>query len=385
MRNIIFAVVLSVLFANLGFAQEYEFKQVFKKAKFDRPIYLCPLPDGSNRLVIIEQAGRVLLIENNPEAAEFTVAYDDRDDVFSPANGGFNEEGLLGIAFHPKFSENRQVFLHYSVAKPRGNIISRFTMDESFTKIDHASEEVIMQIEQPFFNHNGGSITFGPDGYLYIALGDGGSANDPQGHGQNLKTLLASILRIDVDNKADGKNYAIPADNPFIDTKGARPEIFAYGLRNVWRMSFDRKTGTLWAGDVGQNLWEEIVIVEKGGNYGWNWVEGNHDFQPPANKAKMKDLVPPIVEYDHNLGKSVTGGYVYRGKAMPKMDGAYIYGDYQTGIIWTLRYDEDAKTLTQEPKVETVIPEISSFGEDHDGEIYVISLQGRIYKWQPKG
>src|ERR1019366_2026036 len=196
---------------------------------------------------------------------------------------------------------------------------------------------ILFTIKRKFWNHDGGTLCFGPDGYLYIALGDGGSFNDPDANGQNLKTLLAKVLRIDVDHKDPGKNYAVPKDNPFVGKEGALPEIWAYGLRNIWRMAFDKKTGKLWASDVGQNLYEEIDIIVKGGNYGWSLREGLHPFSVKG-VGPRKDLVEPIWEYRHDVGKSLTGGQVYRGKRLPELDGSYVYGDYVSTKIWGLRY-----------------------------------------------
>jgi glucose/arabinose dehydrogenase len=253
-------------------------------------------------------------------------------------------------------------------------------------RADPASEEELLRIEHPYWNHDGGTVAFGPDGYLYIAVGDGGAANDPHDHGQNLSTLLGAILRIDVDRKDDGKPYAIPKDNPFVGRAEARPEIYAYGLRNVWRMAFDRKTGRLWAGEVGQNLFEEINLIEKGGNYGWKIREALHPFTAEGI-APRKDLIEPIWEYHHDVGKSITGGTVYRGKALPLLEGAYLYGDYLTNRLWALRYDEGKKrVVANQPIQDPGIPMLS-FGEDEMGEVYflTVSATGRgIHRFVPK-
>lgn len=353
---------------------------VFEALRFERPVYLTHIPDGSNRLLVVEQSGRVFIFDNAPDVSEAHVAIDLRSKVLSPAaEGGQNEEGLFGIAFHPKYRENRQVFLHYTAQGRRRNVLSRFTMKEDGRTIDRDSEQVLLELPQPYWNHNGGMIEFGPDGYLYIALGDGGSGGDPHRHGQNLRTLFATILRIDVDKPgADGKPYAIPQDNPFVNRPNARPEIYAYGLRNVWRFSFDRKTGDLYAGDVGQELWEEINLVTRGGNYGWNIREGAHAYRTPE-RGEPDGLIGPIVEHNHSESKSITGGYVYRGKNIPQLDGWYIYGDYATGLMWALQYNPQTKER-QGPHVIGFTPEIASFGEDEQGEIYVVSLQGSIRK-----
>ncbi len=240
-------------------------------------------------------------------------------------------------------------------------------------RADPASEEEILRItDRPFWNHDGGTIVFGPDGYLYIAIGDGGLANDPFQNGQNLGKLLAKVLRIDVNRKETGKNYSIPADNPFVQTPGARPEIWAYGLRNVWRMAFDRKTGKLWASDVGQNLYEEIDLIVRGGNYGWNLREGLHPFGTQGVGPRSA-LIEPIWEYHHDVGKSLTGGLVYRGKRLPELDGHYLYADYVSARIWALRHDDvKGRVVANHPIRDANVP-VMSFGEDEQGEAYVLT------------
>ncbi len=378
MKSLLIFMVFAVLCASSpAFAQGYGFEHTFKHLQFERPVLLTAPPDGTDRLFVIEQAGRVLWFDNrlNVAGSDVHVALD--------ISGGKvrrkgNEEGLLGLAFHPDFADNRYVYLHYSASKPRRNVVSRWTMENDTGVILPKSEHVILEVEQPFGNHNGGDIHFGPDRFLYITLGDGGAGGDPHGNGQNLTTLLASILRIDVDHPQDGKPYGIPQDNPFINTPNARSEIYAYGLRNVWRFSFDSKTGTLWAGDVGQNAKEEIDIIAAGGNYGWNPREG---FSPYNGGTKTPDMIDPIVEHGRNEAASITGGYVYHGNALPQLQGAYIYGDYVTGIIWRLRYD--GQQVTEHEQIGNV-PEIASFGVDAKGELYICSLRGRIYKLTPK-
>jgi glucose/arabinose dehydrogenase len=290
---------------------------------------------------------------------------------------GGNEEGLLGLAFAPDYRENGYFYVYYSAADPRRSVVSRFSLDqENINVADSQSEVIIMEIAQPFSNHNGGQLAFGPDGYLYIGLGDGGSEGDPQGNGQNLGTLLGKILRINVSGLSAPGDYEIPADNPFLNTKGAPPEIWAFGLRNPWRFSFDSATGLLWAGDVGQNLWEEIDIVAKGANYGWNIMEGFHCYSP-ATGCNQSGLTLPLVEYDHSQGCAVIGGYVYRGDQIPSLQGYYIYGDYCSGNIWALAYHDNAVTkniLLAESGLS-----ITSFGEDLAGNLYILSRDGGIY------
>lgn len=371
-------VVLVLLYVTtLASAQGYGFEHTFKHLQFERPVLITAAPDGTDRLFTVEQAGRVLWFENRPgvRGSDVHVALDISGNQVRRKG---NEEGLFGLAFHPDFNNNRYLYLHYSTSAPRRNVLSRWTMDEHAQRVLPDSEHVILEVPQPFGNHNGGDIQFGPDGYLYITLGDGGAGGDPHGNGQNLSTLLAAILRIDVDHPQPGKPYGIPVDNPFINTPDARPEIYAYGLRNVWRFSFDTETGTLWAGDVGQNAREEIDIITAGGNYGWNPREG---FSPYNGGKKMPDMIDPIVEHGRNEAASITGGYVYHGGAIPQLQGAYIYGDYVTGIIWRLRYD--GQRVTEHEQIGNV-PEIASFGVDTHGELYICSLRGRIYKLAPK-
>lgn len=344
----------------------------FPQLRFRRPLYMTYPPDGSDRLFVLEQAGRVLWFKNHKAVADTHVALDIGKQV--RRNG--NEEGLLGLAFHPDFKSNGQVFLHYTAARGRRrNILARFVMDKTRGKIDPASRQIILEVDQPWANHNGGMITFGPDGYLYIALGDGGAGGDPLNNGQNKATLLGSILRIDVDHRDPGLAYGIPPDNPFVGVPDARGELWAYGLRNVWRFSFDRQTGELWAGDVGQVQWEEIDLIKKGSNYGWNAWEGNHPFKPTGEGGPFEK---PVIEHPRAQARSITGGYVYRGKQNPSLQGAYVYGDFATGLVWCLRYDGRQVT---EHRYITHVPSPSSFGEVENGEIYITSFDGQVYKF----
>jgi quinoprotein glucose dehydrogenase len=308
-----------------------------------------------------------------------------------------NEEGLLGMAFHPNYKTDGRVFVYYTTTDaPQLSVISSFRVSKDDpNSADPNSEVVLMKVKQPFWNHNGGTLAFGPDEYLYIALGDGGSANDPHRNAQNLKTLLGTVLRIDVNRKSGRRNYAIPKSNPFVgNRRAARPEIYAYGLRNIWRMSFDQKTGKLWAGDVGQNLWEEINIIVKGGNYGWNVREALHHFVPKGGKRpkgadarRPKGMIDPIWEYHHDIGKSITGGQVYRGKKLPSLYGKYVYADYVSGKIWALDYDAKQKrVLGNHPIPGNKMPVIT-FGEAEDGEVYfcIVSPTGQgIYRFVQK-
>ncbi len=301
-----------------------------------------------------------------------------------------SELGLLGIAFHPRFQSNGRFFLHYT---PRGDtLISRVAEwslpGGDFYKGTPTETAVLLEVEQPFPNHNGGQIQFGPDGFLYIALGDGGAGGDPLDHGQNLSTLLGSILRIDVDSPGGSKPYAIPDDNPFVGREGAAPEIYAYGLRNPWRFSFD-KLGRLWTGDVGQNKWEEISIIESGENYGWNFKEATHCFEPPqdceqAAKDAGKTLVEPVYEYDHSTGYSVTGGYTYEGTQIPELKGAYVFGDLN-GSVWALHVPDGSPRPDVLFDLGSMPGMPTTFGRSPDGELWVGDYNsGQIFRIRPR-
>jgi glucose/arabinose dehydrogenase len=337
-----------------------------------RPLLLTHAGDGSDRVFVATEHGVIHVFPNDQKATKTQLFLDLQDRVVYDDNQ--NEEGFLGLAFHPSYKRNGEFFAFYTTRKGRlTNIVSRFRVSrEDPNRADPASEEVLLRIVKPFWNHNGGTLCFGPDGYLYIAVGDGGAANDPFDNGQNLKRLLGKVLRIDVDHKDAGLAYAIPRDNPFVNKKDARPEIWAYGIRNIWRMAFDRKTGVLWAGDVGQNLYEEIDLVSRGGNYGWNRREGLHPFGAKGSGPRQ-DLVEPIWEYHHDVGKSITGGAVYRGSRLPDLYGSYVYGDYVSGKIWALRYSEaEKRVVANRPIRDRTLP-IMSFGEDEKGEVYYMT------------
>lgn len=358
-----------------------KYEETFTNIRPRRPVVITHAGDGSDRLFIVTQQGVIHVIPNRPDVDKTTKFLDIESKVAYADNQ--NEEGLLGLAFHPKYKENGQFFVYYTTSEtPQTSIISRFTVSKDDPNhADPESEVEIMRISQPFWNHNGGTIVFGPDGYLYVGLGDGGKFNDPQMNGQNIQTLLGSILRIDVDHQEEGRKYAIPKDNPFYgQDRFARGEIYAYGLRNVWRMSFDRETGTFWAADVGQDTWEEINIVKSGGNYGWNLREAMHPFGPAGAPAR-DDLIEPIFEYHHDIGKSITGGNVYRGKALPELNGYYLYGDYVSGKIWALKRDEQTGEVTENRLIPGENVPVITFGEDEQGEIYFSDPFGRIFKF----
>lgn len=365
--------------------------------KFKRPVCTAVPPDGSGRIFLVEQNGRILILPSDRTDRETELFLDisDRQPLVS------NEEGLLGFDFHPRFQENGKCYLYYSQQKPRRSVVSEIRIsNDDPAKADLSTERILMEIPQPFGNHNSGPIVFGPDGYLYIALGDGGSANDPHGNGQNLTTLLGSVLRIDVDSKTGELPYGIPPNNPFAgQADGIRGEIWAYGFRNPWRMSFDRKTGELWLGDVGQNKWEEVNLVVKGGNYGWNAREGFHTFA--EQKGIAVNHIAPVIEYphapgmpdqliEHGIGLSITGGFVYRGQKIPELEGVYVYADYIIGMIWGLQYRKGKLSrhgvlvdAPLEPRIEKkpVIRAIAGFGEDSAGELLILAFDGRIYEF----
>ena len=365
----------------LAEAPKVEIVQAFPELRIARPIVVTHANDGSNRLFVASQIGKIYCFENKADVSEPNLYLDIEESVRYIDKE--NEEGLLGFAIHPDYKKNGQFFLFYTTTdEPHVSVISRFNVSSTDpSKADPNSEVELMRIPQPFWNHNGGTLAFGHDGYLYIALGDGGKANDPFKNGQNLATLNGSILRIDVDKKSKDHNYAIPADNPFVGLKEARPEIYAYGFRNVWRLSFDRKTGALYAADVGQNIWEEINIVVKGGNYGWNLREAKHKFGDNGSEASDK-LIDPIFEYHHDVGKSITGGHVYRGSAVPSLKGMYMYADYVSGKVWALEHTPSGKILGNHEIKSMNLP-IITFGEDEQGEVYLTTQLGGgiIYKF----
>ncbi|MCE9604610.1 MAG: PQQ-dependent sugar dehydrogenase [Planctomycetia bacterium] len=355
-------------------------ENAFPELTLERPIALTNAGDGTNRLFVIGQRGKVFVFPNEKSVSEPTVFLDlvAQTAPFEKAA----EEGLLGLAFHPKYKTNGEFFVFYTpLEQPRRSRISRFKVDpKNPNAADPKSEEVVIEIAQPFANHNGGTIVFGPDGMLYIGMGDGGGAGgDPLVNGQNLGTHLSKILRIDVDHKHAGLAYAVPKDNPFVGREGAKPEIWTYGMRNPWRMAFDPATGDFWAADVGQGVWEEINLITRGGNYGWSLVEGLHPFKPVA---EPKDpLVAPIWEYHHELGKSITGGSVYRGKLVPELVGHYLYADYVSGRVWALKYDRDTKKVVANRPIFGNVAPITSFGEDENGEVYFVTINGGIFKF----
>ena len=347
---------------------------------FLSPVLALAAPGDPSRWFVVEQRGTVQVFNNDASVATSSVFVD----LTARVDDGPGEAGLLGMAFHPDFASNGYVFLSYT--RNLGtleSVIARYTL--SGNVLDPSSETILLTVAQPFGNHNGGHIAFGPDGFLYAGFGDGGGAGDPEENGQNTTTLLGSVLRIDVDG---GSPYAIPPGNPFAgNTECAGgsglqpcPEIYAWGFRNPWRWSFDRQTGDLWVGDVGQNLWEEVDRVEAGLNYGWDEREGAHCFEPPTGCSTAN--VDPITEYSHDLGdRSITGGYVYRGASFTALQGFYLFGDFISGRIWSV-----AATSAQGTAPDLLLDSphnISAFAEGEDGELYVVSYAGRLYRVVP--
>ncbi len=363
-------------------APDIDVQQVFANLAFSQPVAMVQAP-GASRWYVVEQRGVVRAFDNDPNTSASEVAID----IAMRVNSGFNESGLLGIAFHPQFPATPELFLSYTGSSGNQLVsnVSRFFADANGV-FDPNSEQILLSVLQPQGNHNGGDLAFGEDGNLYAAFGDGGGAGDPGDNGQNVATLMGAILRIGVDGNSP---YEIPLDNPFagnaLCTQGfggdACPEIFAWGLRNPWRMSFDSQTGSLWVGDVGQGDWEEVDRIELDGdyadnNFGWNDREGAHCY-PPGSTCST-DSLDPVAEYDHGVGRSITGGYVYRGAAISGLAGWYVFGDFVTGRLFAVPEDSQP-TVAPDILLETTLS-ISSFAEDTDGELYVIDYGGTIHK-----
>lgn len=368
--------LLLVIVAGIGYiiAQNpsdapYDLKPIV--TGLEQPLFIVPAPDDTGRLFVIEQSGQIRVATNTGQLLrEPFLDLKDKTGVTA------NERGLLGLAFHPNFAENGYFYINYTRLSGGNTVVSRYQVSAGdMNRADPDSESIILEIDQPYGNHNGGMIAFGPDGYLYIGMGDGGSAGDPLKSGQNPFSLLGALLRIDVDNSDP---YTIPPDNPFADGKDGLPEIWAIGLRNPWRFSFDMETHDLYIADVGQNQYEEVNFQPAnsngGENYGWNIYEGTHLYSGiPFDQA-----VFPVVEYSHNQGCSVTGGYVYRGEAIPALQGHYIYGDFCSGTVWWLKQDDDGE-WGHGVLFDTDM-QITSFGQDLDGEVYIVDRRGGVYQ-----
>lgn len=331
----------------------------------ENPVFLTHAGDGSTRLFVVEQPGRIRVLEG---PALLPAPFLDITKLV--LFGG--ERGLLGLAFHPDYRHNGRFFVNYTRNPDGATVVAEYRRGPTATSASQ-EERILLIVPQPYPNHNGGMVAFGPDGYLYIGLGDGGSKGDPGNRAQNPEDLLGKILRIDVDR---GDPYGIPMDNPFAKG-GGRPEIYAVGLRNPWRFAFDAETGSLWVADVGQYKWEEIDLVTRGGNYGWRVMEGTHCFHPSTD-CQTTSFILPVSEYFHDKGRcSITGGYVYRGQAVPGLVGAYLYGDFCSGEIFALPKSERINEPRQILKSSLLI---SSFGEDATGELYVLDHKGGVYR-----
>ncbi len=336
---------------------------------FQRPLDLQQPADGTGRLFVVEQAGTIRIVQSG------TVLANPFLDITGKVDSSAPEMGLLGLTFHPQFAQNRRFFIHYDrrVNGQIESVIAEYmTLATDPNLADPASERILLTVDQPFTNHKGGQLAFGPDGFLYIGFGDGGSEGDPLGNAQNLGTLLGKMLRIDVDATGPGTQYAIPPDNPF-GNGGGLPEIWAYGLRNPWRFSFDRATGRLFAADVGDSRREEVDIIQRSGNFGWNIMEGTLCFKPPSG-CNRNGLTLPVAEYDHSEGNAIIGGYVYHGASVPGLQQAYVFGDLSTGKIWMLA-ENPPGTFTR-TLLLTAGRTLSSFGQDQAGELYVIDYGG---------
>ena len=370
--------IFIILFFTVSSFAQYSIQVAFPNMTFSLPVEMVNAGDGTNRIFVVTQKGKIYVFPNSPTASNPKIFLD----ISDSASQGGGEMGLLGLAFHPNYSNNRYFYVDYTTeASPLRSKISRF--QTSASNPDSAvrnSELVLLTVVQPFTNHNGGHLAFGPDGYLYIAFGDGGSGGDPQNNAQNRSVLLGKILRIDVNPFSKNAVYSIPPTNPFYgNSQGWRQEIFAYGLRNPWKFSFDIPSGRIWAADVGQASWEEVDIIQSGKNYGWRIKEGFVCYNPPAG-CDSAGLTSPIWTYYHSEGQSVTGGYVYRGPTVPSLTGKYVYADFASGRIWALTYNGI------NPAVNSLVYDspifISSFGVDQNNELYICEYgpSGKIYK-----
>lgn len=367
-------------FLRVAGAQSLVLRNAFPNLTFNHPLFLTHSKDSTNRIFVVRQDGIINVFPNDSSVASAGVFLD----IAAKLSSRGGEEGLLGLAFPPDFRTSRVFYINYTVPSADSPsrmkvVVARYAVSPSDSnRADSASERRLLEIEEPFHNHNGGMLAFGPDSDLYIGVGDGGSANDPFNNGQSLTTLLGKILRIDVRGDS---GYAIPPDNPFsADTTGIKKEIWAYGLRNPWRFSFDAATGQLWAGDVGQDTREEVDIIKRGGNYGWKIMEGKICRPGGGGNCDTTGLIMPLVDYGRNLGSSITGGHVYRGSRLPQLRGAYIFGDYGWGTVFLLRY-EGGKVTADSVLLRNDSLNISSFGVDQEQELYVLGYNtGKVLK-----
>jgi glucose/arabinose dehydrogenase len=359
-----------------------QFRLVEVAGGFATPIYLTNAGDGSGRLFVVEQPGRIWIVKDGQKSA--APFLDISGLVSQDVLGGYSERGLLGLAFHPDYEENGLFYVNYTDRNGDTHIVEYMVSAENPDVANPNSARELLFVSQPYSTHNGGQLAFGFDGYLYIAFGDGGSRDDPGGNGQNPGVLLGKILRIDVDDWDFDHPYGIPADNPFSTNPALAPEVWAWGLRNAWRFSFDRATGDLYIADVGQNQYEEInfqsVDSAGGENYGWNRYEATHRY---LGAEPATPVVMPIAEYSHGEGCSVTGGYVYRGDLVPELTAAYFYGDYCSGNVWGAYRDPNGDWRSG--ILFDAQMSISSFGEGDDGELYVLNyVRGTVLRFEPR-
>ncbi len=360
-----------------------QLQNAFPSLRFNEALFLTHAGDGSNRIFVVEKRGAVYVFENNPQATRADKFLD-----ISARLSGVGETGLLSLVFHPQFAENKKFYVSYC-DRNLVSIVSEMLVSANPNQADLTSERILLRLQQPQRNHNGGHIAFGQDGYLYIAFGDGHSESasdsvfhgDPLHHGQDLTKWFSDVLRIDVNQKQGSLEYAIPPDNPFVgNDKNWTEETFSYGFRNPWRFSFDRLTGTLWLGDVGDKNVEEIDIIESGKNYGWSIKEGTYCFEEvPCDTSLWPFLTDPIFEYHRDAGESITGGYVYRGEKNQSLKGIYLYGDFDLRRVWALEYSNG---IARNVLTLTCAQNVSSFGEDEAGEVYAVGYQGSIYRFE---
>ena len=377
MNKFLSAVLMLLIFSTINFSQSFNLENAFPNLTFSSPVFLTNAGDSTDRVFVVQQNGIIKVFQNSSNISVADTFLNITDRV---ASGG--EMGLLGLAFHPDYSNNGYFYVNYTTNNQyQRTVISRFQVTSNPDSADKNSELEILTYRQPYSNHNGGWIGFRPsDGYLYIGVGDGGSGGDPNNYAQNIDSLLGKILRIDIDNPDSSRNYGIPQDNPFVDSSGAvRKEIYAWGMRNPWRNSFDPVTDWFWCADVGQGAWEEIDLIENGKNYGWRCYEGTHTYN--TSGCNYPEYVDPIWEYPHGAECSITGGYVYRGPSVPELEGKYIYGDYCSAKIWSLEYD--GISLPTNTFLLTAPSALLSFGVSENNELFLLCSNGRIYKFTP--
>ncbi len=393
--------LIAILAAALSIRAEdmVQLARAWPNVTIDKPISFVVAPDGSGRQFLVQQRGLVLLLPEDESKSE-TKVFLDLTKIGMEAKDGMFEEGLIGFAFHPRFKDNGKFYVCHSAQEPKRSVYAEYQVSKSNPDAaDPATKRVLLEVLQPYWNHNGGGMAFGPDGLLYLAVGDGGGhpGGDPLRHCQNLFVLNGKVLRIDVDRTQGSRQYGIPADNPFAGKEAVREEVYAYGIRNPWGIHFDAE-GTLWLADVGQEIWEEINLITNGGNYGWSWREGMGGYLARANETPPEgaQFIDPIHVYDHTQGISITGGVVYRGSKLPQLRGCYIYGDWGLGALWALKYDKAAhKELSNTRLVEPKVAGTNKKGkpiygvqptaicEDAHHEVIVLDYAGRAWRILP--